>query len=136
LTEKEISTVAYSPPYDLTQQTHEQAKFDLVIIAKTYKSAKIWPPYPSSLCPKTKAKFKVSCIKCDNCEDDKRDWQGRVIRRGLHRSLSALLTRVKHKYRLFIDHKPLIRLLTVYIKCYTKLNLYYKVDQIDQIFGF
>jgi hypothetical protein len=136
LAEKEISTAAHPPPYDLTQQTREQAKFDPAIMAKTCESAKIWPSYPLSLCPETKAKFKVSCIKCDNIEDDERDWQGRVIGRGLHGSLSALLTRVKHKYRLFMDHGPLIRLLTLCIECCTELGLYHEVDQIDQIFGF
>jgi hypothetical protein len=35
-----------------------------------------------------------------------------------------------------MDYEPLIRLLTVCIECYTKLDLYYKVDQIDQVFGF
>jgi len=35
-----------------------------------------------------------------------------------------------------MDHGPLIRLLTLYIECYIKLGLYYKVNQIDQIFGF
>jgi hypothetical protein len=136
LAEMEISTAAHPPPYDSTQRTREQAKFDPAIMAKTCESAKIWPPYPSSLCPETKAKFKVSCIECDNFEDDERDWQGRVIGRGLHGSLSALLTRVKHKYRLFMDHEPLIRLLTVCTECCTKLDLYHEVDQIDQIFSF
>jgi hypothetical protein len=136
MAEKEISTAAHPPPYDLTQQTCEQAKFDLAIMAKTCESPKVWPPYPSSLCPETKAKFKVSYIKCDRIKDGERDWQGRVIGRGLHGSLSALLTRVKHKYRLFMDHGPLIRLLTLCIECCTELGLYHEVDQIDQIFGF
>jgi hypothetical protein len=35
-----------------------------------------------------------------------------------------------------MDHESLIRLLTVCIKCCTKLDLYYKVNQIDYIFGF
>jgi hypothetical protein len=56
--------------------------------------------------------------------------------RVLHGSLSALLTRVNHKYRLFMDHGPLIRLLTLCIECCTELGLYHEVDQIDQIFGF
>ena len=29
-----------------------------------------------------------------------------------------------------------MRLLIVYIKCYTELELYYEVDQIDRTFGF
>jgi hypothetical protein len=135
LAEKEISTAAL-PPYDSTQGTREQAKFDLAIMAKTCESATIWPPHPSSIYPETKAKLKVFCIKCDNPEDGERDWQGRVIGRGLHGSLSAFLTRAKHKYRLFMDHEPLIRLLTVCIECCTKLDLYHEVDQIDQVFGF
>ena len=135
LAEKKIS-IAALPSYDSTQRAREQAKFDLAIMAKTCESATIWPPHPSSLYPETKAKLKVFCIKCDNPEDDERDWQGRVIGRGLHGSLSASLTRVKHKYRLFMAHEPLIKLLTVCIECYTKLDLYHEVDQIDQVFGF
>lgn len=102
------------------------------MMAKICESAKIWSPYYSE----TKAKIKVSCIKCDDPKDDEREWQGRVIGKGLHGSLSALLTRVEHKYGLFMDHKPLVRLLTVYIECYAKLELYYEVNRIDQIFSF
>jgi hypothetical protein len=133
--EKE-TTAVHHPPFDSTQRTREQAKFELAIRAKICESTKIWPPLPSSLCSETKAKIKVSCIKCDDPEDDEREWQGRVIGKGLHGSLSAFLTRVEHKYRLFMDHKPLIRLLTVCIKCCAKLELYHEVDQIDQIFSF
>jgi hypothetical protein len=122
--EKE-TTAVHHPPFDSTQRTREQAKFELAIMAKICESAKIWSPY----CSETKAKIKVSCIKCDDPEDDEREWQGRVIGKGLHGSLSALLTRVEHKYRLFIDHKPLVRLLTVCIECCAKLELYHEVDQ-------
>jgi hypothetical protein len=66
LAEKKILTTAYPPSYDLTQQTCKQAKFNLAIITKTYKNAKLWPPYPSSLYPETKAKFKIFCIKCNS----------------------------------------------------------------------
>jgi hypothetical protein len=31
---------------------------------------------------------------------------------------------------------PLMRLLTIYMKCYTELELYHEVDQIDRTFGF
>jgi hypothetical protein len=98
-------------------------------MTKIYKSVKLWSLYLFSLCLKTKAKFKVFCIKYNNdCVNKEKDWQKRVIKKRLHGSLSAFFTRVKHKYRLFIDHKSLIRLLTVCIECCTKLDLYYKVD--------
>jgi hypothetical protein len=66
----------------------------------------------------------------------KRDWQGRIVGKGLHGSLNALGARIKHKYILFRSHTPLIRLLTVCIKCCAQLELCYKADQINQIFRF
>jgi hypothetical protein len=50
----------------------------------------------------------VSCINCDF--EDKRDWPGRIMGRGLHGALSALLARIKHKYRLFRDDTLLMEL--------------------------
>ena len=74
LTSTEKETIAvYYPPFNSTQRTREQAKFELAIIAKIYKSIKIWPPYPSSLCLETKAKIKVSYIKYNNPKDDERE---------------------------------------------------------------
>ena len=56
--------------------------------------------------------------------------------RRLHRALSTLLARIKHKYRLFRDDMPLMELWTVCIHCSAKLELYYKADQIGLIFDF
>jgi hypothetical protein len=55
-------------------------------------------------------------------------------RQGTLGSLNALLTRIKHKYRL--GYIPLMRLLTICIDCSIELELYYEADQIDQIFCF
>jgi hypothetical protein len=71
-TKKETIAIYY-PLFNLTQRTYEQAKFELAIIVKIYKSVKIWPPYPSLLCLETKAKIKVSYIKYNNPKDDERE---------------------------------------------------------------
>src|SRR5438045_1411466 len=103
-------------------------------MAKTYESAKIWPPYPSLLCSKTEAKIHVFCINCDPRNAlMERDWQGRIIGKGLHGSLNALCARVKQKYMLSRSHTPLLRLLTVCVECYTELELHHEVDRIDRI---
>jgi hypothetical protein len=134
LAEKEVSTAA-PPPSDLTQRTGEYSKLDQAMMAKTYESAKIRPPYPSSLCSETDAKIHVFCIKCDPRDAlTERGWQGRIIGKGLHGSLNALCARIK--YMLFGSQAPLMRLLTVCAECCAKLEVYYEVDQVDRIFGF
>jgi hypothetical protein len=131
--ELEVSTTA-PPPYDLSQRTGEYSKLDLAMMAKTYESAKIRPPY-SSLYSETEAKIHVFCIKC-NPQDalTERGWQGRIIGKGLHGSLIALCARIK--YMLFMSQAPLMSLLTVCAKCCAKLEVYYEVNQVDQTFGF
>jgi hypothetical protein len=102
------------------------------MMANTCESAKIWPPYTSSLWPETEAKIYVFCIDCPPKNAlSKRDWQGRIIGKGLHGSLNALCTRIKHNYK----DEPLIRLLTVCFNCCVALELD-EVDQIDRIFKF
>jgi hypothetical protein len=106
-------------------------------MAKTRESAKIWPPDPSSHCSETEAKIHIFCIDCESPSAlTKRDWQGRVIGKGLHGSLNALCTRFKHKYETLRGNAPLMRLLTVCMKCCAELELYHEDDQIDRIFGF
>ena len=58
---------------------------------------------------------------------------------GFHGALSALsafLTRIKHKYRLFRDDTPLMERWTVCFYCSERLELYHEVDQIGLIFDF
>lgn len=83
-------------PYNSAKRTHEGSNLNMEAIAKICESTEIWPTYPSPLCLETKAKVNVSCINCDF--EDKREWQGRIMGRGLHGALSALLARIKHKY--------------------------------------
>jgi hypothetical protein len=128
----EKGTVNY--PYNSAKRTHEGSNLDLEAMAKICENAEIWPTYPSPLCSETKAKVNVSCINCDF--EDKREWQGRIMGRGLHGALSALLARIKHKYGLFRDDTPLMDLWTVCIHCSTKLELYHEVNQIGLIFDF
>jgi hypothetical protein len=94
-----------------------------------YKSAEL-----SLLYSETKSKINVFCIKCKRFS--KRYWQGRIIRKGIHRSVNAIFTRVKQKYKLLKSYSLLIRLLTLCIKCFTELKLYNKADQINWLFGF
>ncbi|KAH8650260.1 hypothetical protein BGZ60DRAFT_421626 [Tricladium varicosporioides] len=101
---------------------------------KICESAKTWPIYPSPLCSESRAKVNISCINCNF--KDKRYWQGRIMGRGLHGALSALIARIKHKYRLFRDGTPLVELWTVCIHCSTKLELYHEADQISLVFDF
>jgi len=101
-------------------------------MAKTCESVKIWPPYPSLVYSKTEAKIHVFCINCKSLSE--RGWQGKIMGKGLHGSLNAFFTRIKHRYKL--GHTPLTRLLTICIDCYTELELYYEANQIDQIFCF
>jgi len=132
--EKEVSSTA-PPPYDLPQRTGKYSKLDLAMMAKTYESAQIRPPYPSSLCSEAEAKIHVFCIKCDPQDAlTERGWQGRITGKGLHGSLNALCAKIK--YMLFRSQEPLMRLLTVCAECCAKLEVYYKVDQVDQILSF
>lgn len=133
LAETETS-ITVNHPYNSAKRTRERSKLDPETMAKICGSAEIWPTYPSPLCSETKAKVNVSCINCDF--EDKRDWQGRIMGSGLNGALSALLTRIKHKYRLFRDDTPLMELWTVCIHCSAKLELYHEVDQISLIFHF
>jgi hypothetical protein len=94
--------------YNSAKRIRERLKLDLETMAKTCKSAEIWPIYPSPLCSESKEKVNVSCINYDF--KDKRDWQGRIMGRGLYGALSALLARIKHKYRLFRDDTLLMEL--------------------------
>ena len=103
---------------------------------KIRESAKIWPLYPSC-CSEIEAKIHIFCIDCESPSTlSKRDWQGRIIGKGLHGSLNALCTRIKYKYETLRGNVPLIRLLTVCMKCCVELELYHEVDQIDRTFGF
>ena len=70
--------------------------------------------------PETKAKINVSCVNCDFGEI--RDWRGWIIGKGITGSLSAFLTRIKHKNKLLNRNTPLMRLLTICDDCCIELN--------------
>lgn len=113
----EIPVYVHCPPYDLTQQHLEQSRLNFAITAKKYDSAK----------SKTKAKINVSCVNCDFKEN--RDWRGWIIGKGITGSLSAFLTRIKHKNKLLNRNTPLIRLLTICDNCCIKLDWEGKPNQ-------
>jgi hypothetical protein len=116
IAEKEASTAAHPPPYDLTDRPRQRAN-------------------PSSLCSEMEAKIHVFCFKCNPRHAlTERCWQGRIIGTGLHGSLNALRARIK--YMLFRSQAPLMSLLTVCAECCAKMEVYYEVDQVDRIFGF
>ena len=60
----------------------------------------------------TNAKVNVLCINCKF--EDTRDWQGRIIGKGIHGSLNALLIRMRDK---LLKDTPLMRLLTICVEC-------------------
>jgi hypothetical protein len=101
---------------DLKQQNLEQSKLDFVA-AKKYDSAK----------PETKAKIIVSCVNCEF--EEKRDWQGWIIGKGITGSLNSFLIRIKHKSKLLKRNTPLMRLLTICDNCCIELDWDGKPDQ-------
>jgi hypothetical protein len=96
-------------PSDLTQQSLEQSRLNFVT-ANKYDSAK----------PKTKAMINVSGVNC--VFEEKIDWQGWIIGKGITGSLSAFLVRIKHKNKLLRRNTPLMRLLTICDNCCFELD--------------
>jgi hypothetical protein len=113
----EIPVQFYCPPYDLTPQDLEQSKLNFAITAKKCDSAK----------SEIKAKINVSCVNCDF--EEKRDWQGWIIGKGITGSLNAFLKRIKHKNKLLKRNTPLMRLLTICENCCIELDWDGKPDQ-------
>jgi hypothetical protein len=61
--------------------------------------------------------------------EEKRDWQGCIIGKGITGTLSAFLTRIRHKNRLRKRNMPLMRLLTLCGNCCIELDWDGKPDQ-------
>jgi hypothetical protein len=110
------TTVHVQYPHHLTQQSLEQLRLN-TIAAKKCDSAK----------SETKGKINVSCVNCDF--EEKRDWQGWIIGKGITGSLNAFLIRIKHKNKLLKRKKPLMRLLTICDNCCIELDWDGKPDQ-------
>lgn len=113
----EIPVHVHCLPYDLTQQDLEQSRLNFAITAKKCDSAK----------SETKAKINVSCVNCDF--EEKRDWQGWIIGKGITGSLNAFLKRIKYKNKLLKRNTPLMRLLTICDNCCIELDWDGKPDQ-------
>jgi hypothetical protein len=113
----EIPVHVHCPPYDLTQQDLEQSRLNFAITAKKCDGAK----------SETKAKIDVSCVNCDF--EEKRDWQGWIIGKGITGSLNAFLKRIKYKNKLLKRNTPLMRLLTICDNCCIELDWDGKPDQ-------
>jgi len=101
---------------DSTQQNAGQSKLEFVT-AKKCDSAR----------PETKAKVVVTCVDCEF--EEKRDWQGWIIGKGITGSLNSFLTRFKHKSKLLKGNTPLMRLLTLCDHCCIELDWDGKPDQ-------
>jgi hypothetical protein len=93
----EIRVEVYSPPFNLTQQDPKRSRFNFTV-----------------------AKIDVSCVNCDS--EEKRDWQGWIIGKGITGSLNAFLTRIKHMNKLSQRDTPLMRLLTICDNCCIELD--------------
>jgi hypothetical protein len=104
---------------DLIQQSPKYSKLEFTTAKKCGRAK-----------PKTKAKVIISCVNCEF--EEKRDWQGWIIGKGITGSLNAFLTRVKHKSELLKRNTPLMRLLTLCDSCCIELDWDGKPDQ-DQI---
>jgi hypothetical protein len=87
-------------------------------------------PYRSPLCSEIEAKIGVFCVNCGSL--GQRDWQGRIIGKGLHGSLNALCARIKATFK----GVPLMRLWTACFECCAKLGLDCEDDQMDMIFSY
>lgn len=108
------TTVSHHP-HDLVQLTHEQSNLDRATMAKICESPTSWSTFPCSLWFNINAKVNVLCVNVDCDFEDERDWQGRIVGKGVHGSLNALFTRIMHKNK---QQMPLIGLLTVCMECY------------------
>jgi hypothetical protein len=119
-------------PDEKNQAILERLKHDLAIIDTTHRSSNTWPTVPCSLWFETNAKVNVSCVNWQNCKyKEERHWQGRIIGRGIHGSLNALL--IKYKNKASKGQPPLMGLLTICVKCRGEPDWYYDTDQLDQI---
>jgi hypothetical protein len=76
---------------------------------------------------KTNGKINVSCVNC--AFEEKRDWQGLIIGRGIHGSFNAIFTRIKYGNKLLKGTRRLIDLLTVCDGCCIELDWDGKPDR-------
>jgi hypothetical protein len=101
---------------DSTQQNPGQSKLEFFTTEKYDRSK-----------PETNAKVIVSCVNCTY--EEKRNWKGWIIGKGITGSLNAFLTRLKHKRKLLNWNTPLMRLLVLCDSCCIKLEWDGKPDQ-------
>ena len=69
----------------------------------------------------------MSCVNC--IYEEKRNWKGWIIGKGITGSLNAFLTRLKYKRKLLNWNTSLMRLLILCDSCYIKLEWDGKPDQ-------
>ena len=91
-------------------------------------------PCPTLLSSEIEAKINVFCVHCGPL--GLRNWQGKIIGKGLHGSLTALYARIKHGFTFCTSSTPLIRLWTVCLECCAELGLNREEDQIKIIFNY
>ena len=117
--------------YDKIQPFLTESKLDLTIAA-THGNSKKWPTFPCSLWFETSAKVKVFCGNV-NCKfNDEREWHGRIVGKGIHGSLNALLAMLKHKNKISQERTPFMGLLTICDRCCGQLDFCYE-DHMDRI---
>ena len=112
------------------QLTPEPPSLDRAIMAKICESPKHWSTFPCSLWFDTDAKVRVRCVNGNNYEFEDRDWQGRIIGKGIHGSLNALLIRFKHKNK--ASKRPLMELLTICFECRRELDNTNQLKEINK----
>jgi hypothetical protein len=108
--------------YDKSQPVLNQSKLDLAITTVTHRSSKSWATFPFSLWFETNAKVKVLCVNV-NCKfKEEREWHGRIVGKGIHGSVNALLATLKHNNKTSQGRTPFMGLLTICDGCCGQLD--------------
>ncbi len=107
-----------------------KSKLNLAILIAIYKGTKSQLTFLCLLQFKINAKVKVTYINI-NCKfKEERKWQGRIISKGIHGSLNALLAMLEHKIKALQGRILLIGVLTIYNRCCGVLDFCNKGDYI------
>lgn len=90
-----------------------------------------WTSFLCSVRFEINSKVEVSCINC--LARQERYWQGTIIGKGIHGSLNALFTKIKHKGKVSEGHTALMEVLTKCVECSEDHSSPFEVDQLERI---
>ncbi len=130
---KETSLSDCNLYYDKNRTLFNRSKLHLTITAMTHGSSKNWPTFPCSLWFATNEKVKVSCVNV-NCKfKGEREWQGKIVGKGIHGPLNALLAMIKHKNKISQGRTPLIELLAICDGCCGQLDFCCEAGHMNRV---